>query len=132
MNRQVAINIYKAQVASDNAKGIKEVTYNGKIKANYDGKDEYIIRAINLILHKRNSGFSFYVTTDKELSETYKRKHYIVYFDFTVKGEWKQISFHSLNGELEKYLKKGKSHSVEWDRKSSRETCKFLKEIVGF
>lgn len=128
MNRQVATNVYKAQVASDYAKRIYEIHYDEKIDATYHGKDVYIIRAIETIIHKKNTGFSFYVTIDDVMSADRGCIHYIVYFNFSIGGEKYQVSFHSLNAELGKYLKKdGTIHAVAWDEESSRDTCVLLK-----
>ena len=67
LNKKVARNIIKAQVASDNAKGIYELSYEGKLENNYCGKDRYILIAIDTIIRKRNTGFSFYVTDRKSV-----------------------------------------------------------------
>ena len=121
LNKKVAINIVKAQIASDNAKGIESIPYDRKICRNYDGKDKYIMIAIKEIIRKRNTGFSFYVTRDEDICS------YLVYFSFDLWGETRQVSFHSYDYDLDKYLsRKSKSHKLVWDQKSSRKSCEIL------
>lgn len=126
LNRKVAINIIKAQIASDAAKGIYELSYDGEIHDNYNGKDKYIIRAIKTILKKKNTGFSFYVTDGDIFGSI------LVYFNFSLNGKFMQISFHSFNAKLFKYyLAKNSTHEVVWDQKSSRKTARKLKAAIG-
>lgn len=127
MNKAVLKNIYLAQMASDAGKGIYELPpWDNKEKRGlgYPQKDEYILRAIGLIIRKKNTGFSFYVTRCKDINS------YLVYFETTLGNELYQVSFHSYCSSLEKYLKKNSKHHTVWDEKSSRDTCLFLKEVV--
>ena len=125
LNKKVAKNIIKAQVASDSAKAIYELSYDGNIETNYFGKDRYILIAIDTIIRKKNTGFSFYVTRDYDMCG----EPYLVYFTFKLGTEWYQVSFHSYGRSLAKYYSRGK-HRVHWDRKSSRETCELLQEVM--
>lgn len=128
MNRAVLKNIYLAQMASDGGKGIYELPpwdeTKKKKRLGYDQKDEYILRAIDLIVRKKDTGFSFFVTRCKDINS------YLVYFEMTFGNELYQVSFHSYCDNLEKYLKKNSKHYTVWDEKSSRDTCLFLKEVM--
>ena len=128
MNRAVLKNIYLAQMASDGGKGIYELPPWDETKKEkrlgYDQKDEYILRAINLILKKKETGFSFYVTICEELNS------YLVYFETVIDEGLYQVSFHSYCDELAKYIKKNAKHYTVWDEESSRETCELLKEVM--
>lgn len=125
LNKQIALNIVKAQIASDYAKGIYELNTKYAVTKNYRGKDEYIIYAIKKIISKKNTGFSFYVTRDEGISS------YLVYFNFTYEGKNYQISFHSYNTELKAYIKNNHQHFVKWDKASSRNNCKMLIDVFN-
>lgn len=125
LNKKVAVNIIKAQIASDAAKNINELSCKGRVHNNYDGKDDYIIRAIKTIIKKRGTGFSFYVTYGDIFASL------IVYFNFKLNDKDMQISFHSFNDELLKYIQNNSAHAVEWDQKSSREAANSLKTAIG-
>lgn len=123
--KDVRTLIYKAQYYSDRAKGIEllDIPYeNGAYSCDsqhcYRMKDINILHAIRQINKEKNSGFSFYVTVDNS-----GIADFLVYFNVFEDGKRKQISFHSFNVELKKYLKGSTSHKTKWDRKSSRKTC---------
>lgn len=125
LNKQIALNIVKTQIASDCAKGICELHTKYAVTKNYRGKDEYIIYAIKKIISKKNTGFSFYVTKDNEIYS------YLVYFNFTYEGKNYQVSFHSYNEELKPYVKNNHKHCIKWDKKSSRDNCKMLIDVFN-
>ena len=136
LNKYIAKQIVIAQICSDAGKHINELNLAEKnvlyrsINAGYDGKEEAIKRAIKKInsLGSKKSGFHFYVTHNSG-NRFYP---YLIYFNFEIYGERKQVSFHSANTEFERYVKKGTSHRITWDHKSSRGSCKALINMFDF
>ena len=124
LNRKIAKCLISAQIASDAGKGIYELDNSVNATESYHGKDIYILTAIKTCIKKRNTGFNFYVTKDDEIAL------YLVYFSFQVNDEKYQISFHSFDHRLEKYLSP-KSHEEIWDEKSSRDTAKLLQYLIS-
>ena len=133
LNKRAAISIIRAQVASDGGKSIEELssmlcnysqessyiwqTLNLK---GYANKDFNIVSAIKAIIADKNSGFTFYVKPEGN--------SFVVYFNFKLKHARKQVSFHSFNPLLSRYV--NKKHATKWDKNSSRQTCLELFEEV--
>lgn len=86
----------------------------------YPAKDEHILCAVREIARRRGaSGIHFYVTVDSE-----RIAKYLVYFTFKIEGERYQVSFHSFDDRLRRFIKAGdRSHHTRWDHKISRDAC---------
>ncbi len=127
----VALNIIKAQCYSDEAKGIYHwlqdefnITSTDRCYC-YGQKDLYIIKAINGILSGKNRDIRFYVTKCTEINS------YLVYFNFKIGAERRQISFHSFNNKLNRYLNGSQPCKTHWDKKSSRDAAIELWYMLG-
>lgn len=133
MNKHIAKKIALAQRASDIGKYFKlseeercasdmlgdllgESVDARAINFGYRLKDEAIFDAIQGIGHNPECGFHFRVTIDDE-----KKAKFIVYFDFRLNGKKVQVSFHSFDVRLCRYVEKQKGG--HWNRKSARNTC---------
>lgn len=128
LNKFVAINIIKAQIASDGGKGISELRDSIKLidnsdyiwdstkKHGYRGKDSYIVKAIEYIRTHKNCGFRYSVQNGDIFGSD------IVYFWYkNSNGKRKQISFHTFSEKINKYNKK--TYRTRWDEGSSRSNC---------
>ena len=134
-DRDIAYHILMAQVASDGGKDIKEIrsvlphsfkTWQG----GYRSKDYHILLAIKGILRSRDSVFRFRVSKVSDEDDDEMRRVFIAYFEFVdEQGIRRQISFHSFRKEVGKFV--SDRMKIEWDRKSSRETAKFLAENLS-
>lgn len=122
VNKKVAELILRAQNASDGGKNIdslvlctSEKTYRDN-KHGYTGKDMFIMKAIEMIARNRkNTNFRYSVVYDGEVAK------YLVYFDTTINGKKYQVSFHSFDNDLERFVRK--SFKTEWDKKDSRKAA---------
>lgn len=135
--------IFNAQVASDGGKGIYDLCEGDKkaqkiahcakdyyygfsadswnsYRASYKAKESQIMLAIQLICRSHDRSIRFSV------EETRSPGCFIVYFDFKIKGKREQISFHSFDERLKKYVQKSKKTTWSKDR-TSRETARDLK-----
>lgn len=135
INRYVAKQICIAQICSDAGKHLRELNMKDKKTLwksedqGYYGKDKAIQRAITKINSLGDkSGFHFYVTIDKDMMND----PCLIYFVFYIDGKRYQVSFHTYERSFEKYLKKGVSNRIRWDKKSSRCSCKKLIEVFDF
>ncbi len=129
MDKNVAKAIINAQICSDAGKGLFEVENSTLLelmrKKGYKGKDTQIFKAIEIINRKKNTGFYYSVITDKRYVALY-----IVYFNFKLNGKRKQVSFHSFDKRLHKYIcPECKTH---WDKKDSRQTVIELAKHFGY
>lgn len=118
-NSAVALDIIKAQIASDAGKGyFSEYAekYPSICKKGYAVKDFYILSACKKILKSKESGFYFYVT---HCLDQNGNKSFLIYFNFRINGKRKQISFHSFDKELWKPFCKNNC-VTRWDHDSSR------------
>ena len=120
-NAKIAELILRIQNASDGGKNMrffesqKSATDN---KAGYPQKDKLILEAIRLITSsKRNNDWKFAVTR----SAVNGNNCFIVYFQTRINGEKVQISFHSFNRELARFI--GRSFRIKWDHANSRESA---------
>lgn len=140
--KKVCKQICYAQLASDAAKGIRElelknedklfeITYRDRHTC-YDKKDNFILNAVTLLDNNRPFGINYYLIDD------YDQNGYncnIIYFDIKLDtGERIQISFHSFNEYLAKRLNKKteKGRKTNWDHGSSRKNCEWLINHFGF
>lgn len=128
----IARLIRKAQVASDAAKGIfdicilpRENRYRESYSRDcYREKDSYIIAAISAICATHSGKYRFSVQRG---SDQNGNSSFLVYFDFKINGKREQVSFHSFNGKLWKYV--DHSRASTWSRDtSSRETAEKLRK----
>ena len=116
--------IAEAQLHSDAGKGIYDLEeYMQKEGIGYAYKDKCIIRAIHLINTKKNSGVYYNVKRDSS-----HIAYFIVYFNYKIDGKRRQISFHSFDMNLEKFI--SKSCSTRWDKKNSRANAKEIAEVM--
>ena len=133
LHEAVASYIVSAQLASDGGKGVKYLKgtcdmylvpkFQNRYSDGYRNKDKYIRKAIDMINRAHgHSGFSFYVTKGDEKAPI------LVYFNYRIDGERRQISFHSFDGSLEKYLnsKATCKHRTTWDKGDSRKNAEEL------
>lgn len=123
LNEAVASYLVSAQLASDGGKGIRMLKWelSGYVPDSfkkrwidgYKNKDKYVLKAINAINRAHGtSGFSFFVTEGDDKAPT------LVYFNYKIDGERRQISFHSFDKELDRFKSsKGKRHWTSWDNK---------------
>lgn len=118
-NSKIAELILRSQNASD---GGKHMQYFSGCKkairdncARYGQKDSLILSAIELI-RGNNSSFVFSVQRDREY-----KAYYLVYFETRINGVKFQVSFHSFDGRLGRYVKN--SRYARWDKKFSRDSA---------
>lgn len=134
LDGRVAKAIILAQTASDGGKqlrkryklGQEEIIYSlfGRestkaYKNGYKAKDAFVTAAIERIARNKNSGFRFFVTACNEKENA----RFLVYFDYYIEDKKFQISFHSRDDTLKKYLKGCKKSHTEWDKGNSRQNC---------
>lgn len=136
-DRYAARHIILAQSASDGGKYLRndgDGSSRALIKSDphackrawgrgYAGKDAHVMCALRDIARRRGAcGIHYYVTVDHE-----GIAKYLVYFTFKCEGERYQVSFHSFDGRLERFVKEGdKSHHTRWDHGCSRDACRVL------
>ena len=120
VNGKIASLVLRAQNASDGGKHMsyfyntqKGVTDN---RASYAQKDRLIIAAINII----NRGKSNYKYAVVECND-FTNPAFIVYFQTRIECENIQVSFHSFNHELSKFVKN--SYRIKWDHECSRDSA---------
>ena len=120
VNKKIAELILRAQNASDGGKLFSVISFSRKgLKDNHIGyktKDACIAQAINLISKTgRQSAFRYFVTDDKTAAA-----YFMVYFETRVNGQKYQVSFHSYDNNLVKYVQK---RHTKWDQKDSRDSA---------
>lgn len=126
MDMKIAQLLYSAQYASDCAKDIyrlnEEYVLSSRNICKYSGyyyKDIFIAKAINEICKSRgNTNFSFYVCRDLE-----GIAKYLVYFNAKLNEIKYQVSFHSFDDSLTRFITKRNIHKTKWDKKVSNEAC---------
>ena len=88
----------------------------------YRGKEDYLLLAINMISRNRKTvAFKYAVVYNTE-DDYYNAPLYIVYFSTHINGVPYQISFHSYDLRLERYVRK--SFRIKWDRENGLESVK--------
>ena len=137
-DKRIALDIIKAQVASDGGKRIGTPydeesmwrTFYGVYYDGYSVKDHYIEGAIRKIQSYKNSSFKFNV---RRAMDQNGYPSYIVYFNYKLDGERKQISFHSPSRNCsvyEKYCSRCRNNMITWDHKSSQQNAIDLFEMI--
>ena len=137
-DKKIATDIIRAQVASDGGKFIvcpALDTMWGKFykvfRQGYDAKDHNIEGAIRKIQSYKNSSFKFNV---RRTPDQNGYPSYIIYFNYKLNGERRQISFHSPANRgwstYEKYCSKAGSNMIHWDHKSSQANAVELFEYL--
>ena len=121
-DKEIALLLCRAQVASDGGKGglFGRPTRDDKslaardFRAGYSIKDECILQAVALIAVSRSS-FSFYIDGCDDPATPIANA--IIYFNFKIDGKRHQMSFHSLNGpEFWSFKKtfRNEKHRTRW------------------
>ena len=139
LDKAVAMYIIKAQLCSDAGKnyslGSNRPMNKRASRKGYSRKDFFIEKAIEKISQmKGKSGFSFWIDTiyesDGEIEIVYQT---IVYFNFNLYGERRQVSFHSFS-TFDKYRlsKYNAQHRTRWDKNigGSRDACADLYNYI--
>ena len=113
-----------AQIASDGGKSIRTSLIRTEEEemvylAGYSAKDTLILQAIQLIARSKDRTYRFSVTEGPDQNGN---TSFIVYFDFKIEGKREQISFHSFNKKLRKFVKNSRASTWSKDT-SSRETA---------
>lgn len=140
-DRYAARHIILAQAASDGGKE-KKKDKRGNTRAviktergacrkawreGYSAKEEHIMCAILDIARRRGtSRIHFFVKWDeKDVAK------YLVYFNFKIEGKRYQVSFHSFDDRLRRFIKAGNPHHTRWNSSMfSRDACRVLAEHV--
>jgi len=136
-DKKIAIDIIRAQVASDGGKHIGSLhedsmwrAFYGVYQDGYSVKDKNIEGAIRKILTYKNSSFKFNVRRSIDQNGY---SAYIIYFNYKLNGERRQISFHSpfRNDSIyEKYCSRCRDNMITWDHKSSQQNAVELFEMI--
>ena len=121
MTKELATMLVLAQAASDEGKGIHSLSsclnnnLRRKAEIGYAMKDEAIMKAISLVAKYHFHDVHYYVVKDTE-----RRAKYLVYFDINLADSRCQISFHSFDDKLFKFIKKNERSYTKWDCGYSR------------
>lgn len=133
INQLIARAIVSAQIASDAGKRIYMLDVKNTYPryTGYGSKVHFQIRALEMIRTSKKTDFNYYVvrSTDQNGYDSI-----IVYFDFKIKGERMQVSFHNptdCSGKLMKYIGTGRVTRWNRDKISSRDCCYELIEYYG-
>lgn len=133
MTKEIAKLLVLAQAGSDEGKNISDLSFALKQKLydkawiGYPEKDRAIYELIQLIRRYPQKDIHYYVCRD-----TQKVSKYIVYFDVCYKKQFRQISFHSFDSRLGKYLSGCRKSHTEWACwQSSRDNAYWLAEQFG-
>lgn len=119
IDARIATLILRAQNASDGGKHkhiliCNERSYRDNC-AGYGNKDVLVYEALNLIVRNRkNCNFKFSVTYGGVTP-------YLVYFETRINCEKFQVSFHSKDRRLRKFM--SNSFRMKWDALDSRESA---------
>lgn len=120
---KIAELILRTQNASDGGKNIsyfKSQKARRDNLAGYAAKDKFLLLAINMIARNNsNCNWKYAVVQCND----FYNPAFIVYFQTNIDCEKVQISFHSFNSDLQKYLKK--SFRIKWDSGYSRESAEY-------
>ncbi len=145
-SRPIAQAIVFAQIASDGGKwgnprfdsddlliaksSVSSKKANKCFKRGYSGKDGNILKAIRLIQKSHSEEFHFAVTRNY-ITDFWGvvKPQYIVYFNFMVDGERQEISFHSFDPALDRYVRE--DQKVFWRQQYSRTTAAWLARRFG-
>lgn len=121
LTKELATLLVLAQAASDEGKRIYSLSsclqpnLRRKAEAGYPAKDKAIAQALSLVAKYHTNDVHYYVICDAE-----GKAKYLVYFDLNIGGKRRQISFHSFDDNLEKFIKKNERSHTEWDQGDCR------------
>lgn len=87
--------------------------------AGYPQKDLFMVKAIELIAKNHKVCHWKYSVT--RTRDDYGYGCWIVYFQTRINGEKVQISFHTFNSTIDRYVKN--SHRIKWDHGCSRDSA---------
>lgn len=134
MTRELAKLLILAQASSDAGKGIWTLsnTLQEKLQKKawngYPEKDRAIYSMVSILSVHPRKDIHFFIVRDAE-----KVANYLVYFDFLLNGQKVQVSFHSYDERLKKFLKGSRKSCTEWrEELVSRDVCFALAERFGY
>lgn len=133
MTKQIASLLVGTQVASDSGKHIWQLydclnkKFGNFFRKGYFGKDANIRKLLNIIEKYHPDDIHYFVVKDCD-----KIARFIVYFDYKVDNKRFQISFHSFDMELKRYLRKNKNSVASWDHGNSRKNAFILAQHFGW
>ena len=134
VEKQIAIHIISAQIASDAGKGIYELApsthkFRTPRHFGYSVKTWYIMTAINLI-RNHQTGFNYYLSDIEDDQNGYDS--IIAYFDFKINNKRYQVSFHTPYSQIppEMMEMSGSGRKTRWrkNHESSRYACEMLNQ----
>ena len=133
MTKEMARLLVLAQASSDEGKNINTLScllpkrLYEKAYRGYPMKDICIYELLQLIAKHPQKDVHFYVCKDDQ-----KVSKYSVYFDIVFNGRRAQISFHSFDGHLKRFLLGSRKSHVEWASwESSRQNAYELGLLYG-
>lgn len=131
IEKMIALELIKAQAASDAGKGIDRIEYPHLRRYKYLGygyKTIAIRRAIDLINSSPDTIFRYWVTRDEDQNGY---DSLISYFSFKYEKKRYQISFHTPLSQAESLMPfVGKGMKMHWNRKGSFYTAQVLCEMI--
>lgn len=127
VNKQIAIYIISAQIASDAGKQIFELNIGHLTRCpkhfGYQIKSWYLVQAINLI-RKNQTDFHYWISEIEGDQNGFPSL--ITYFDWKIDGKRYQASFHTPLNQVppEMMGMAGSGRKTRWAKEtSSRDTC---------
>ena len=119
VNKEIAELLLRCQNASDGGKCIRMLCSSKKSVTDnshgYRAKDTFIMLMLGMIADKNSeSDFRFAVTPGDCTP-------YLVYIQTRIDGKKYQVSFHSLDRRLERFMRK--SFRIKWDHGNSRDSA---------
>jgi hypothetical protein len=115
MTKEIAKLIVIAQASSDVGKGINDLyrlldeKLKRKAKCGYPVKDLAIYELLCIISGHPQKDVHFYVCRDAD-----KIALYVVYFDFMLGCDKVQVSFHSFDKRIERFIARGVKSCTKW------------------
>lgn len=134
MTKELAKQIVLAQASSDVGKGIYEL-YSRLLPRlarcalyGYAKKDTCILNALDILSRHPMKDIHFYAVKDHD-----RVAKYLVYFDFMLDSHKVQISFHTYNDHVKKFVTGSKKSHTKWRSDfESRKMAFLLAEKYGF
>ena len=132
MTKELAKLLVLAQASSDAGKQkyklfnvLKDIKLAKKVVGfDYTLKDQCILNALNILTRHPQKDIHFFVEKDHQ-----KKAKYIVYFDFMMKGQKSQISFHTFNNNVKRFFKGSKKSHTEWKKELNAQKVAYLLAI---
>ena len=115
MTKEIAKLIVIAQASSDVGKGIIDLyrlldrKLQRKAQWGYPVKDQAILELLCIISGHPQKDVHFYVCRDTD-----RIASYIVYFDFMLGCDKVQVSFHSFDKRIERFIVRGVKSCTKW------------------